>query len=374
MGLQKSEATLVPSMLGLKRCFAWGILRASGGLGVPMCDNCVPQPWQRWKGVFMWSGLCRVWVIGAVVGLWAPQVWATCHPGAALVPWQQVASGVWVWAPAQVAEIAPANAGFVAPVSAIVDRDEALVIDPGPSFFHGQRVRESVACQLGARVVAVVNTHAHAENVLGNAAFADVRYIYASDATAKAMAERCPQCLDSLTERVGESAMAGTHIVLPNHRLQPGHWLHIGRRKLQVWSVEQGHTEGDLVLWMPANRTLWVGGLAYKNRVPELAQGRLENWLQALDRLMALHARTVVSTVVSSSGTVGGAEAAMLDTQAYLLALREKVWTSMETGGTPHDTGALGLSWAEHWVGYPNRHGFNAQRAWRELEPGWMAR
>jgi hypothetical protein len=64
----------------------------------------------------------------------------------------------------------------------------------------------------------------------------------------------------------------------------------------------------------------------------------------------------------------------MLDTQAYLLALREKVWTSMETGGTPHDTGALGLSWAEHWVGYPNRHGFNAQRAWRELEPGWMAR
>ena len=322
----------------------------------------------------MWSGLRRLLIAWVLLGSVSTLVWAACQPGSVPEPWQRVAPGVWVWVPVQPAEISTANAGFVAPVSVIVDRGQALVIDPGPSLAHGQRVRESVACQLGARVVAVVNTHAHAENVLGNAAFADVQHIYASDATAEAMAERCPQCLASLTERAGATAMAGTHIVLPSHRLKAGQTLQLGRHRLQVWSVEQGHTEGDLVLWMPGNRTLWVGGLAYQGRVPELAQGRLEDWLLALDRLMALNARAVVSTVLSSAHAVGGPHAAMRDTRAYLLALREKVWASMETGGTPHDTGALGVPWAEGWVGYTSRHGFNAQRAWRELEPAWMAR
>jgi glyoxylase-like metal-dependent hydrolase (beta-lactamase superfamily II) len=273
-----------------------------------------------------------------------------------------------------VAEVSAANAGFVAPVTALVDGGQALVIDPGPSLAHGRRVRQAVACQLRARVVAVVNTHAHAENVLGNAAFADVARVYASAPTAQAMADRCPQCLQSLSDRVGADAMAGTHIVLPTRVLKAGDTLRVGAHRVRVWAVEAGHTEGDLVLWMPRTRTLWVGGLAYQGRVPELAQGRLDSWVLALERLMALPARVVVSTVVSSGATPGGAHRALADTHAYLLALRERVWAAMDAGGSPHDVQALAVPWAGAWVGYEARHGFNAQRAWRELEPGWMAR
>lgn len=311
---------------------------------------------------------------GVGAGAGAPVGQAACDAADAAVPWQQVAAGVWVWSPPAVADVAAANAGFVMPVSALVDGTRALVIDPGPSWLHGMRVRSSLRCQTGANVFAVVNTHAHAENVLGNAAFADAKAIYALRETADAMAVRCPQCLESLTTRVGTDAMRDTRIVLPTHRLVPGQDLLWGRHRLRVLPAEQGHTDGDLVLWLPTAGWLWAGGLAYEGRVPELAQGSVEGWLAALDRLMALRPNGVVSATVSAARTAGDTPAALLATRGYLAALRDRVWAAMDAGASPHDTALLTLPAYAHWAGYAERHGFNAQRAWRELERAWMDR
>lgn len=326
----------------------------------------------RWLQV----GLCGLacWAVTATATAGGPAQQPACDTADAAVPWQQVATGVWVWSPPEVADVAATNAGFVMPVSALVDGKRAWVIDPGPSYLHGKRVRTSLRCQAGAEVVAVVNTHAHAENVLANAAFADVQAIYALAETADAMAVRCPQCLESLTTRVGADAMAGTRIVLPTHRLTPGSELVWGRHRLRVQPLEQGHTDGDLVLWLPADGWVWAGGLAYAGRVPELAQGSLVAWLAALDRLVALHPRGVVSAAVSVAPVGGGVPPAVLSTRAYLVALRERVWAAMDAGASPHDTALFELPTYAHWAGYAARHGFNAQRAWRELEPAWMDR
>ena len=102
----------------------------------------------------------------------------------------------------------------VAATSVLIDAGEALVVDPGPSLRHGQRVRASLACRFKARVRWVANTHAHAEQVLANSAF--VAPVMALSGTAQAMRKRCPQCLASLQDDLGAQAMQGTRIVLPS--------------------------------------------------------------------------------------------------------------------------------------------------------------
>ena len=314
-------------------------------------------------------------LLGVLLSLLAPvSALAGCPVGHRDVPWQSLAPGVWVWEPHHVAEVAPSNGGFVAPVTVWVDGRRALLLDPGPGHLHGVRVRQSVKCRFGADVVAVVNSHAHAENVLANSAFADVPAIHATAETAAAMTARCVQCLESLTARVGAAAMEGTHIVLPNRTLRGGDSLRFGPHRIEVLAVEQAHTEGDLVLWMPDQRILWIGGLAYLGRVPELAQGNLERWVSSLERLTALNPGVVVSTVVSGTQGRGGATEAMDQTRAYLGALRQTVWDAMDAGGSAPDLTALDVPTFRHWVGYDPRHGFNSQRAWRELEPDWMGR
>jgi len=45
---------------------------------------------------------------------------------------------------------------------------------------------------------------------------------------------------------------------------------------------------------------------------------------------------------------------------------------AMDAGRQPQDAGVVELPAYRHWAGYAERHGFNVQRAWRELESVWM--
>lgn len=321
----------------------------------------------RWLcGVF-----CLCWVAQAVHALTAD-----CERAEA-VNWQNVAPGVWVWLPERPGEISPENLGHVLPITVIVDAGQALVVDPGPSYQHGLRVRSSLACQLGAQVRWVVNTHAHADSVLGNSAFADLQAlglldIAATAGTREAMQRRCEQCLSSLTGTVGAAAMQGTRIVLPNRMLSEGETLAVGRIRLQVMEVRNAHTESDLLLWEPRRRVLWAGGLLYEGRIPELAQGSLNGWLGALPRLTALRPAVVVSTALSVATDASALPPILEATRHYLQALRMSVLQAMEAGLDSSDVRSIQFPDFVHWAGYRQRHAFNVQRAWRELEPEWL--
>jgi glyoxylase-like metal-dependent hydrolase (beta-lactamase superfamily II) len=295
------------------------------------------------------------------------------------VPWRAVVPGVWVWLPPEGGDVSAANAGHVVPTSVLISGREALVIDPGPSHAHGERLRRSLACRFGAEVRTIVNTHAHSENVLANSAFAGEvaagrTEIVASAPTREGMAQRCPDCLASLTQRVGQAGMAGTQIVLPTRTVAQGDVVALGRWRLRVARVEHGHTEGDLVLWSERHRIVWAGGLVYQDRLPELAQGRLDGWLAALDHLQALRPRHVISTTWSSAPARAAAPPALSATRDYLAALRARTLVAMDLGAQPQEIGTVALPAYEGWAGYGARHGFNVLRAWRELEPVWMDR
>jgi len=134
---------------------------------------------------------------------------------------------------------------------------------------------------------------------------------------------------------------------------------------------EQGHTDSDLVLWHAEQGVLWVGGLVYGARLPELAQGRVDAWLAALDRLQALQPRHVIGTVVSS-GPGQAMPAALASTRGYLQALREQVMSAMDQGRHAGESARVQMPGWSHWAGHAQRQDFNVQRAWRELEPLWM--
>lgn len=299
----------------------------------------------------------------------------TCQ-AVADVPWQAVAPGVWAWSPAVPQEVAASNAGHVVPTSVLIEGDEALLVDPGPSQQHGLRVRASLACRFGAQVRWIVNTHAHAENVLANSAWADRiadgrTTVLATAGTRLAMEQRCPACLESLVARVGDQAMAGTSIVWPTRTLAEGEVLQVGNQRLRVMRVEHGHTESDLVLWHERVGVLWAGGLVYGERLPELAQGRVDDWLAALGRLEALNPRHVIGAVVSS-GEGDRPPAALAGTRAYLQALRDQVLAAMDQGRHAGESASIRMPEWRHWAGHAERQDFNVQRAWRELEPLWM--
>jgi glyoxylase-like metal-dependent hydrolase (beta-lactamase superfamily II) len=313
------------------------------------------------RRLLLWVCVCAGFVLATTAQAQNPAVSPPCPR--LLKP---AAPGVWVWEGHR-AEISPDNRGHVATSVVLVGERSIAVVDPGPSLAHGRTLREAIRCQFGRQAERVINTHAHAENVMGNAAFAELALpILATATTQASMQQRCPGCLQSITLAAGAAALAGTQIEVPNTLLTDGQVLDLGGQRWQALEQRAAHTESDLVLWHAASATLIAGGLVYRDRVPELAQGSLVGWIQALHAIENLRPQTVIGF---STGSVDD----LIHTRRYLCTLAESVWQAMEAGQSAHDAVALRLPDYAHWAGYTARHSFNAQRAWRELEPLWMA-
>ena len=323
---------------------------------------------RRWHGLADWWRLIGCWLlVMCQLPVAAQPSWKTFHDCCLLDrPLKQVDPGTWIWE-GQAAEISAANRGHVASNAVLLGHNQVLVVDPGPSLAHGRQLRQAIRCQMGREVNGVINTHAHAENVLGNAAFsATSLWIGATADTASAMRQRCPDCLASLTVKAGLETMAGTSIVHPQRMLSDGQVLDLGTQQWQLLDQRMAHAESHLVLWNAQTRTLIAGGLVYMNRLPELAQGSLPGWIEALQHLANKQPLAVIGTGLGTAADINA-------TKRYLCDLASAVWDGMDAGWSANQAAALELPVYAGWAGYQERQSFNAQRAWRELEPLWMA-
>jgi glyoxylase-like metal-dependent hydrolase (beta-lactamase superfamily II) len=239
-------------------------------------------------------------------------------------------------------------------------------------------------------VAAVINTHAHAEQVLGNGALAAP--VMALAGTAQAMQARCPQCLASLTHEMGEPAMHGTRIVLPEQVLHEGQWLQVGGRSWWVQEMQRAHTESDLVLWTPSpgahananapvqakGGVVLVGGLV-DGRWPVLAQGSVLGWLQALDRLRVMQPDWLIGQhLVAGPSQV---QPVLQRQHGYLCGILAHAWRRLEQGQSEAE-GVQGMMPPATWPtpeprlvqAWQQQHVFNQRRAWREAEQLWLDR
>lgn len=327
-------------------------------------------------------GLMGLWLCAALLSHSAQA--ASSPPGCApavLLPLQTVLPGVAVvhghW-PAVEAE----RPDHLATTVVLGQGAEVTVLDPGPSRRAGLALQNTLRCQQKARVTGVINSHAHAEQVLANSAFR-VR-VKALVGTVRSMRQRCPECLATLRQDLGAQALQGTRIMQPHATLQEGQTLHIGGRVWQVQAMLQAHTESDLVLWSPGREggparegVVLAGGLV-DGRWPVLAQGSVIGWLAALDRVQAMQPQWLIG-----QHAVAGPQQVpqVLQRQrAYLCGLLGHAWRKLEQGQSEAET-VQGLALPAQWPApdakqaqaWRQQHMFNQLRAWREAEQMWLS-
>lgn len=281
--------------------------------------------------------------------------------------WQGIAPGVWVW-PGAAEDIEPGNRGHVATQVLIAQGRRATLIDPGPGLAHGRQVMRSARCELGLEIDRVLNSHAHAENVLGNAAFgppAGSAAIEATASTRQSMAQRCESCRRAIADATADHGLAQTPILLPAPVLQDGQRWNSDSGDWLTLEFRSAHSESDLAWWNERERLLVAPSLLYQDRLPELAQGSLQGWIAALQALDRLQPERLV-------GNRPMARAGLAATLDYLCELERQVLQALESGLSATEAMRLERPARQRLAGRAERHGFNLQRAWRELEPRWI--
>ncbi|MBL8492276.1 MAG: MBL fold metallo-hydrolase [Rhodocyclaceae bacterium] len=240
-----------------------------------------------------------------------------------------------------------------------------ILVDPGPSQKAGKALQAVLGGMSGLPVVAIVLTHAHPENTLATGALSGPGVpVIASDLAAGLMYERCPRCLARLQRSVGASGMKGTRIILPNHTVAQSDTRVIGGRSMRLLRFEHAHTRGDLAVLDEETRVLFAGGLAVAEVIPDLGEGSLAGWRQALTELIALRPRmTIPGQGTLAAADPLGATLAYLDSVAAFVTRELVVGSDLAGALDRASMPAFG-----GWSGYPRRHLLNVQRAWQEME------
>lgn len=198
------------------------------------------------------------------------------------------------------------NAGLV------VDGDQALLVD---TLFDERLTSEMLTEIRRATGFApgdirqLVNTHAHGDHTYGNALLENAE-IYASASSARESAEVNTELMARLkligaqgtlgaggryfSEIFAPYDFAGSRGKAPTQTFTGKHELTVGDKPVTLMEVGPAHTVGDVLVYSPADRTVFTGDILFIDCTPLMWTGPLSNLLRACNIILELDADHIV--------------------------------------------------------------------------------
>ncbi|MDF5756922.1 MBL fold metallo-hydrolase [Spongiactinospora sp. TRM90649] len=222
----------------------------------------------------------------------------------------------------------------------------------------------------------LVLSHYHAVRVLGASAFgADV--IVAHENTRALIAERGREDWDSeygRMPRLFEEPASIPGLTWPTATFSDRFTIDLGSRgSLELRYCGRGHTEGDIVAWLPERRVLFAGDLVEAQAALYTGDAFHTDWSTGtLDAVAALGAEAVVGGRGAVARGEAAVSAAIGQTRDFLTTMRREVGGAYQGGGTLKDAftavhGALAPRYGG-WPIFEHCLPFNVSRLWDEFD------
>ena len=173
----------------------------------------------------------------------------------------------------------------------VIGDDAVMVIDTQATPAMAQDVIRRIREVTDKPIKYVVLSHYHAVRVLGASAY-QPEHIIASHDTLDLIQERGEQ--DKASEigrfprlfRNVDSVPPG--LTWPTLTFTGKMTLWLGSLEVQLLQLGRGHTKGDTVVWLPAERILFSGDLVEFDATPYAGDAYFSDWPQTLDNIAAL--------------------------------------------------------------------------------------
>ena len=158
----------------------------------------------------------------------------------------------------------------------LVSDQGIFVVDTGLNAQEGRKLLDEIRKVSQSPVRWIVNTHYHPDHRGGNS-------VVGPDAVVISTA---------FTRMKAGSAAAGYAL---NETLGArGVTLYVGGHEVRIYHPGPAHTLGDAVVYFPDLHTVATGDLFLTNSCPAMDDGDMENWIVALDQMLALPVEHVV--------------------------------------------------------------------------------
>jgi len=186
------------------------------------------------------------------------------------------------------------NGGWNSNSAFVVTDSGVLLFDSGSSAGIGRAIRKTIAGVTSQPVRWIVNSHAHGDHWLGNAAFADsVEQIFAGAEAAEGIEADGIAWVDRFNAMTG-GITGNSEILAPDRIIAQATELSFGGVPVLMMLSGGSHSPGDLMLWLPREQVLIAGDVVYSDRMPSTNAGDLKQWIKTLSQLKQLQPRVVI--------------------------------------------------------------------------------
>jgi cyclase len=223
-------------------------------------------------------------------------------------------------------------ARIVSPDSDAVSNSGIVVLDHCALIFDTHFTPEAGHALLDAArsitpkpICYVVNSHAHADHTHGNQLFPDAQIIGSTEARRDVMESDLPMLnrtmgiartqLERLRKEMSGRESGGSRpqqmreiksledaiqtmsrlrILAPFITLDDNMIIHDGKQEARVSFLGAGHTDGDVILFLPAAKIAFVGDLFFYEAIPNVQDAHILPWLKTLEEVLKLDADTFV--------------------------------------------------------------------------------
>jgi glyoxylase-like metal-dependent hydrolase (beta-lactamase superfamily II) len=259
--------------------------------------------------------------------------------------------------------------------SGLINRGGGMVVD---TFWDLPRTRELMAqyARVWKRPAGrVVNTHHNGDHCWGNQLF-DQAEIIGHRLCAASFGKEKPEAMQGLKKLITSPNPAlaslarelepydftGVTLTPPTTLFDERLDLELDGLKIELLYVGPAHTAGDVIVHVPAQRIVFTGDVLFRLCTPIGWEGTYDQWIAALDRIVALDP----AVIVPGHGPLCGVEGPR-EMKAYLQYIRSEAKAHFDAGRTIEEAAQridLGpyAGWTE-----PERIIFNLSRAYREL-------
>ncbi len=233
---------------------------------------------------------------------------------------KEVADGVFAYV--------QATGGFcIANAGLIVGPEGAIAVDALFTPPMTRAFQEQIRRHTAKPVRQLINTHHHVDHTLGNEHFAEIDII--GHIRCRQEIERVGVPRDRLNAMAPHFAddIAASGIRPPNLTFADRMTLFLGDRRIELMHLGTGHTVDDVLVYLPEEKLLFAGDVAFHYVTPLAFEGHISGWIRVLDAIE----RMDVETIVPGHGPVGD-KSDMREMRDYLALVRREARRGFHEG------------------------------------------
>jgi cyclase len=249
------------------------------------------------------------------------------------------------------------NSGF------IVGDDGVLVIDAMMVASQVRMYMEEIRKVTDKPIRYVVNTHHHVDHSFGNQFYLPAEIVshrgcreslITKGADVGMLSERYPHYRDDWAE----ARLTPASITYEDKMI-----VHLGGKVIELLHPGPAHTYGDTLVYLPEDKVLFTGDVAFHYLTPLARDGHVSNWIKVANGILN---HLDATTLIPGHGPVSGKEVVSA-TLKYLRLVKRTSRSHFQRGASVEDTSrAVLLGEYADWV-EPERVMVNVQRLYQEF-------